>query len=330
MEFGQEHGIMEMPKIEESQLEVAYKFSGNINTGAEKGVQELERLKLEILKHLEEDLQAIKNNRYPEKLFKEARKVDFSELSGGFGISGERTNLTKGEIFTDAEWDTFYKLGPSVDQSVRADYIKQIAAIKLRNLLDRQIAINESHNFNLDEGKRKAYQAREMEPDETHNGLVAEKIVRCMLKKISIDSDDKFFIKEVAISDDVNNKIDFIIQRVKHNRGVGVKQEKDANDIGIQLTTNSSRENTEHKKSQINKVKTRLGEEMPVNDLVLITIPIKNVIDLLNKWKARKVPGGPDKLWDKDKREKIIRGVLDQILPSAEIQEICSQLKMAA
>ena len=77
---------------------------------------------------------------------------------------------------------------------------------------------------------------------------------------------------------------------------------------------------------QITKVKASMGKETQVADIVLVQIPLRNVLETLKEWKKQKKPGGPDKLWDKAKREKIIRGVLDRIMPTKEIDALCTRL----
>jgi hypothetical protein len=57
-----------------------------------------------------------------------------------------------------------------------------------------------------------------------------------------------------------------------------------------------------------------------------VQIPLRNVLETLKEWKKQKKPGGPDKLWDRAKREKIVRGVLDRIMPPKEIDALCARL----
>jgi hypothetical protein len=54
-----------------------------------------------------------------------------------------------------------------------------------------------------------------------------------------------------------------------------------------------------------------MGQGSPVKDLILVTIPMRHVLETYKLWNRQRNPGGPDKLLAPAAREEIIRGVLE-------------------
>lgn len=290
-------------------------------------IYNLEVQKQRILSQVRQDLEELRRSEKWTKNYPNSRPVKYDELRGGLVLANDRNQaLTEGEILTDGEWEAAYNLDASVPKELRHKYIVETARRQIRELLDEQIAADKGGSAVVDSGKRKAYLAREQEPDESHAGLIAEKLVRNLLKKIAIDLDAGFTVEETNLQQDVEHKIDFIIHRKAHRRGVGVASTKQITDIGVQFTMDGSAEKAAHKTKQINRAKAALGKEAPVSDIVLVQIPLRHVLETLKEWKKQKKPGGPDKLWDRARREKIVRGVLDRIMPSQEIDQLCARL----
>ena len=309
--------------------ELKTEFAGRHITSREtqEAIYKIELQKQRILSQVKEDLVSLRKSEKWVKNYPNARPITNDELRGGLVLSNDRNQaLSEGEILTDGEWEAVYNLDSSVPKELRRKYIVETARRQLRELLDEQIALDKGGSVAVDAGKRKAYLAREQEPDETHAGLIAEKMVRNLLKKIAIDLEAGFTIEETSLQQDVEHKIDFIIHRKAHRRGVEVASGKQVTDIGVQFTMDSSAEKAAHKTKQINRVKAAIGKDTQVSDIVLVQIPLRNVIETLKEWKKQKKPGGPDKLWDRVKREKIVRGVLDKIMPAKEIDQLCSRL----
>lgn len=309
--------------------ELKTEFAGRHITSREtqEAIYKIELQKQHILSQVRADLTSLRKSEKWTKNYPNARPIANDELRGGLVLANDRNQtLTEGEILTDGEWEAVYNLDSSVPKGLRHKYIVETARRQLRELLDEQIALDKGGSVAVDSGKRKAYLAREQEPDESHAGLIAEKLVRNMLKKISIDLNADFSIEETNLQQDVEHKIDFIIHRKSHHRGVGVTSGKQITDIGVQFTMDGSVEKAVHKTKQINRVKASMGKDAQVSDIVLVQIPLHHVLETLKEWKKQKRPGGPDKLWDRAKREKIVRGVLDRIMPPKEIDTLCARL----
>lgn len=343
------HGnVIEFP----SPPQVETKTPGNADPEFDGLIQKLERLKeglsalsgkaaeragrlmeemQKILADLSSGLAAMEKSSNWITSFAGAQSAKFDEISNSYKVAG--TYVTMGEIITDREWGVRYNLDNSIDAGERKHYLKECAKRDLRKVLDELIILDKTENQHLDWGRNKAYLARDQEPDESHAGLIAEKMVRNILKKISIDLENAgFLIEEADISQDVEGKIDFIIKvkRTAHKRGVSVEASGEAESIGIQFSLNTSEANIQHKGEQIKRVKQKMGPGSQVSDLVLVTIPMRNVLETYKQWNKQRKPGGPDKLLAPATREKIIRGVLDGLLEPRQIESFRGSMAIAA
>lgn len=238
---------------------------------------------------------------------------------------GNKVEVTLGEIMTDSEWDNHYTFDNSVNiHDIRQYYLNQLKS-ELRDQLDRQIIISETSNTHGDTFKQNAYRAigERLENSSEQGGVIAEKMVKNFLKKLSIDTDADFEIVDADAHQDVDQKIDFIIHRKagEKNRGARVEESETARDIGIQFTMNTSK--TSHKEHQIQNAKKRLNGD--IDDIVLVTLPIEQASHLYKKWKDHKTPGGPEKSWNTDVQETIFRGVMQNVLSQDEIDEFCER-----
>jgi hypothetical protein len=143
-------------------------------------------------------------------------------------------------------------------------------------------------------------------------GIIAERMVRTLLKKIAIDADETdYTVKEANIKQDVVGKIDFIVHRKSYRRGVGVEpaRQKEA-DAKIQFTTNMSRENLAFKQAQLREVK----------DVMLVTLPESAFKDAYAEWAKDNASGGPVEYWPEETQKEIFTNVLRGILTGEEIE----------
>lgn len=234
--------------------------------------------------------------------------------------NGPQHKITLGEIMTDGAWGVRYTLDPdSVPRSARKMYLVEETKRELQTLLDGQIILDETGSGHGGEGIKAAYLAKSEESgaEMLPAGLVAEKMVENFFKKLTYDADAPFEIRFADIYQDVTQKIDFIIHRKTHNRGIGVEtSEKD--DIGVQFTTRAS--GLEHKKEQVRRARKYLKQEDEVGDIMLVSVPLVRTKELFEKWNAKKLPGGPDKLWDVEIKRMVYEKVLKDILTPEEME----------
>jgi 6-pyruvoyl-tetrahydropterin synthase len=253
---------------------------------------------------------------------------------GGYFVkdaNGVSVPVTYGELMTDQEWGVEYAFDESVDiHTVREYQLRQVKN-ELMEDLDYQIIASEANRSTNEETKRKAYRmiGERMGKDLEQAGVIAEKMVKNFLKKLSLESNGSFELLDADAFQDVENKADFIIRRKNTERAKGAQVvESDAvshplfEDIGIQFTTNFDKEKQLQKVKQLDKVKKRLVD---MQDLVLVTLPTHEAGEHYKTWMNDKKPGGPDKLWSQETREVIFRGVMNKVLTEEEINQFCEK-----
>ena len=110
-------------------------------------------------------------------------------------------------------------------------------------MLNRQLVLIEL-DVNDDDKQKESFSAvkhrqnHEMELLAQDQGFVAEEMALNLMKKLAIDHGLPIKIIEADVYDDVVNKVDYVIQRMDHKRGVEVKVTNKDNPerIGIQFT----------------------------------------------------------------------------------------------
>lgn len=250
--------------------------------------------------------------------------------------NGKEVPATKGEIMTDMDWGMYYHLDPkTVDRNVRKRYLIEDAKHELEELLDKQITIDEVSSAQTHEWKRVAYEEREKSSG-IATGLLAEKMVKGYLKQLSYDLDDADFdVINADAHQDVDQKMDFIVKRKRHERGVEVEETAAIERVGVQFTTNMSEETLRHKEWQLNRAWQELqrdnsikrsedatAKDDAIKDLVLVQIPPTQVREAYYAWKNNdRLPGGPQKQWDEEVKEDVFRGVMKDVLPEEEIND---------
>lgn len=302
---------------------------------AQEKVFDLQKEKQQIMAELKTALANLDNS---EKNESESTGRRISRTPGGqylcFKNDRDKKKITLGDIMTDGEWGIDYQLDPTtISRDIRKEYLVTRAKIKLRELLNQQILINESTSGLVDEKKQTTYERILQEKAsgdilEKHAGLVAEKMVKNFFKRITYNHAVDFEIIETDIQSDVSRKIDFIIRR-KHldkNRGVKTATHHEHDQIGIQFTINDQPETIEHKHKQIQRAKKNLSDGTdPVDDIILISLPLENITTKYQEWQKTKFSGGPEKLWDAEEKKLIFATVMAGILSSEEIEQCCER-----
>lgn len=228
----------------------------------------------------------------------------------------ERVSL--GDLMTDPDYGIHYHLDSSMPRNIKKRYLIEEAKFRLRALLDEQIIANESASGFTDAAKAEAFKEigkDRREKKETHLGLIAEKMVRNFLNKLTWDFPEIHFdVEPVDIDRDMREKIDFIIHVRTHKRGV--KVETPEHDTGIQFTINTTRENLEHKKEQIEHAE----HDEHIDEVIVVSLPASEFASSYDQWNKFKTSGGPDRYWDLQTKEKIFRNVLKGVLSEEDIE----------
>jgi hypothetical protein len=163
-------------------------------------------------------------------------------------------------------------------------------------------------------------------------GVKAEQIILGVLESIAIDRPDLGFdVLEANAYQDVNNKIDFIIDTKHKKRGVGVESTENIenNDIfqgksiGIQFTINATK--AEHKAEQIMKAKER---GVTVDDIIYVQIEQKVLQEAISKWeKSGKSISGPWKFLNPEIRVQTLINLFKDILSEEQIKSLIKNIK---
>ncbi|MFH1253172.1 MAG: hypothetical protein V1664_02465 [Candidatus Uhrbacteria bacterium] len=242
--------------------------------------------------------------------------------------SGDReTVVTFGELLTDLDWGVNYAFDSAVPRKIRKQYLVATAKHRLKGLLDEQIMRQESAG-EKDEGKRKAYESMLREKDAEKLGTVAETMLRNFMARLTIDHGLTFTIEEPDPYQDVQQKIDFIICRPTHLRGVRVdKNDNDRLTVGIQFTMDNSWEANVRKNRQLNRVR-RENRLENIDDMVLVEMNLNNVVfDALEQWKKTRTPGGPDQNLPPHIKHDIFFKLLNGLYSDDEIQKMWAEIE---
>ncbi len=280
----------------------------------------LQRRKQKIMAKLKEAIRNLDNPDYKPKPTENQRFV--VKLDGQYFWQTEKGKLRKitfGDLMTDADWGINYFLDPiTVPKLDRKKFLIESAKQELQDLLDRQIVLAEVDREGLPSGIKKAYEnwLISKESKAENWGLIAEKMVKNFLQKLTYDFDVDFMIEEADIFQDITQKVDFIIRRKFRRRGVNVQI--GAENLGVQFTIDSRA--VERKQHQIEKSKKYQRDEKVFTDIVLVTLPLKSMKKVYNLWKENSMPpGGPDKIWSMETKEEIFRAILKDIFTPEEI-----------
>jgi len=259
-----------------------------------------------------------------------ARRI-IADGGGGYfweKSDGTREPVSLGALLTDGIWDINYSLDPeSVPRIVRKKFFIAKARRLLQRELDKQIAIDQSHSETSNPRNRQGYKGLVMNRENLETqGHLAERMVFSYLNKLSIDEDVPFSIEAANVYEDIELKIDFILKVKARKRGVAVEgaEEEEERTIGIQFTIASRRARKLGKLLAAMEKAKETGSK--VEDIVLVKVPLKKLNDLFARWAVNKPPGGPDRMWDVEIKQKIIRGVLKGMLSREEIEEVCAKV----
>jgi len=271
-----------------------------------------------------------------------SRSVLWDETVGQaitFKSGGVPEYVSKGQLLTAGLWSEEYYLDESTPRELKKAYALSLARYQIAELYDHQIALSEMNkSYNHNTGLDDAYTAihERFETGDLPDGIIAEKMVESYLTKLMHDFDMPYTIKNVTIYEDVEYKIDFIIEPKADEASLGVSVEEPQHraDIGIQFTTARNERTIEHKEKQLTRARTQLTREAaPVQNLVLVTLPIEHVRETYETWQNSKTnkraPGGPDELWPEEIKQQVFFALLERVLPAQTVSSAWQQATAA-
>lgn len=248
------------------------------------------------------------------------KMVSYDKYNKSFIIDGDKFSL--GQIVSARRQGVEFYLPESLNESGDGKKLikmmqSKLLEDKLYGKLNKELAtVLSEKTKHSDMLVSKAYSeiAERADKESKQFGVVAEKIVLSVLEKIAIDrSDLGITVRETNAYEDVENKIDFIIQAKHKVRGVGVNRQDytfEEKSIGIQFTVNTSKH--EHKSEQIAKAKVK-GVE--VDDIIYVEINPKLLSDAIKKWETNgKKISGPFEYLPKDIQTSVIVNLLSGVI----------------
>jgi hypothetical protein len=172
----------------------------------------------------------------------------------------------------------------------------------------------------------KAYEAarERLESGDLPYGVAAEKMMVQLFRKQEIDRDMPFQVIGADVYQDVTQKIDFIVRRIDHSRGVQLEDGgEQMRNKGIQFTLNTQRHVLNRKMDQIRRSKQRLTEEDHIDDIMLVTMDMGFMGTAYRQWQEKgRLPGGPDKFLPPAVRKQIFTKTLEGMFPEEELREM--------
>ncbi len=293
-----------------------------------KEVVALQLKKHKVMEELHEKIQALEKGEAVSGFTEgEPRSVEWNKAGHRAIValpSGKRVPATVGEMVTDGEWGIAYTLEKDIPKDIKKRFVVAEARRKILALADEQIIETERVKTTTREGGTTSPSYRNIYEDVYKNertGIIAEKLIKTFFEKNIIDHELQMTLEAVDVQRDIDQKIDFIIHLPSKKRGVGTEVSEERGDVGIQLTTDDSFEAHQRKTKQIEKAKKQLSERNDdVDDIVLVTLPLKQLNMIVSEWRRDEMrPGGPIKRWNDPQKEQVFRGVLQGIFSEQEI-----------
>ncbi len=246
---------------------------------------------------------------------------------------GQKVVLSRGEVFAAREWGIFWRLDDSIDkhdqQAIMAHQMRSL----VENAYNKQLLEFGRVNKLSDDRKRDTYAQLQDIPIQLENrgdGFLAEKIVISLLKQLEHDSTLSIRVEAADVYEDVENKIDFIVTIESRRRGVEIDEQ--SSHIGVQLTMRTDTSKVQEKEKQIRASKQR--GDADVDDIVLLSLPLKEVRSLFNTWRYNKDgskksekaldPRGPNCFMSQELKESIV-GALMSKLPENVRQRLSAE-----
>ncbi|MFZ6015831.1 MAG: hypothetical protein ACOYUZ_05795 [Patescibacteria group bacterium] len=232
---------------------------------------------------------------------------------------GTFTEVTEGMLLTDGIWDVEYALDPqTVPRTLRKKYYIEKARQILQRELDRQIAIDQQKSPLSDIMHRSGYAGLVGNREALDSrGHLAERMVYSFFRKITADHDLPFEIVAANVYEDIQLKIDFIIRIKTRSRAVSVEGDEGIETIGIQFTLAHKRVGKQKKIDRAKEHAKYIG--LPIDDIVIVRMPIKQLNETFSSWSLNKPPGGPDELWGDEVKAKLFKQVLKDLFLQEEI-----------
>ncbi|MEK7151585.1 MAG: hypothetical protein AAB784_02655 [Patescibacteria group bacterium] len=292
-----------------------------------------ERFKLQKVAKMEALRQAFKNldeGEAVEEFRDETRRIIyFNEDSGQYFIEegGQIRYLNVMDVLSDYAWGIKYVPDGEMIEPAYRRIAKRILTNETRRdvevIHDKELVLDlKRAGLNLQQDVAKletTWLSRDRESGTTAviMGFFAEIMARELIARMSSKMNLGFVVERASVVDDCEYKIDFKIRSAAQIRGVGIGDEQDIRQrtkkIGIQFTISVSPRVLSRKRFQIFKAKKQFMAELPVSDIVLVTLPRLGFEDAIDRWfKDGKPSGGPERYLSVDLQKELLDNITDE------------------
>ena len=287
------------------------------------------RLEMAKLKQRLQDID--KKEDYPEEEAQSRRKVFYNESKNELFIleDNQERKITYGDIVADYDWGVKYQ----PDKSMPEKIWRKIR--KLSDITEARHNVEKIFNEELAriEGVSLPTTSWTLELLKKHPeaGVIAEKMIKNFLTRIQYNNPElNFAVESSNALEDAELKYDFKIIIPQKRRGVAIEGENLPREeyaaakkrIGVQFTISHKQKALEHKMAQIGAAKEKIGEKeytefvkKPVDDIVLLTLPLETYNKRFSKWLNTKQPsGGPEWYLNHEEKSKILKEIFHNFL----------------
>lgn len=255
--------------------------------------------------------------------------------------------VSVGDVVADYDWGIRYKIDQDLPPQLSRKMKKLIALTATRRGVEKIFnfellkieGVSQGAGENMDadciEEKLTRYKG-ERATEGSLGGVLAEKMVQGFLIRVQYNNSDLGIKVEAANAlEDTELKYDFKILIPDKTRGVAIEgndlprdqyvQQK--REIGFQLTVSKK---VGKKRGQIRMAKLDLQKynnliKRPVDDIVLLSLPLKTYAEHFMKWfRAGKPSGGPEQFLTREEKIRIFKVATQNflILTDAEIDKL--------
>lgn len=260
------------------------------------------------------------------------RLVQYDKYKKSLTVAGEKSTL--GEVVAARHLGIELALPASLESSGDGKKVRKLVVernledvlfAKLNALLGSKLAETTRREDLL---KAKAYEeiAKRSGEKSEQLGVLAEQILIGVAETIAIDRPDLgITVLPANAYQDVEEKIDFIIESKQKKRGVGTEAKdlpEEAKSVGVQFTINTSK--AAHKAEQIAKAKER---GVHVDDIVYVAIEKKMLQEAVEKWtKAGKPISGPWAYLSEKTRRVTLQAIFGGVLSEEQERSLLKAL----
>ncbi|OGZ59659.1 MAG: hypothetical protein A3F94_01850 [Candidatus Spechtbacteria bacterium RIFCSPLOWO2_12_FULL_38_22] len=331
--------LEKLETVIEYHVERAAKTQETTIVGQEK-IFEIQKEKQRIMERLHENLRCLDDENCTPERPESSRLVTFNEKENKFFVempNGSQETATLGDILTDGDWGLMYYLdSQTMPRMAQKKFFVESAKRELRNLLDEQLSEQDLDSFKIPGqprgslrgivGSRKMVNKSggfNLEKRPEYVGFVAEVIVKNLFQQLRFDGVLDVRVVEGDVYQDAVEKIDFIIHTKQHKRGVDVEVDEVVSHIAVQFTTERRNERLRKKILQLEEVRASLIESGLVDDIILVRVPMKGLVEHYTNWiKGDMPPGGPITYIPPSVRKMLLQEVLKGIPNFNEVENV--------